>query len=95
MFPYCHLVHYSEFNSATSALGHSRHSECSPDTSALPPISDVMVSRSKRRPGPISDIGIQIYHRGAGVHWKEVKYYKHKEQLEQIEGIICLCIVLL
>jgi hypothetical protein len=37
-----------------SLRGHQRHFERRPDTSALPPIPDVMLSRSERRSGPIS-----------------------------------------
>ena len=37
-------------------LGHQRHFERAAGTSALPLISDILLSRSKRRSGPRSDI---------------------------------------
>ena len=37
-----------------SQLGHQRRFERAPATSALPPISDILPSRSKRRFGPIA-----------------------------------------
>jgi hypothetical protein len=42
-----------------TALGHLRRFERRPDTSGLAPIPDVMLSRSKERSGPISDIALQ------------------------------------
>jgi hypothetical protein len=41
----------------TSALGHQRRFERAPATAALPPIPDVLLSRSKRRSGPQTDNG--------------------------------------
>jgi hypothetical protein len=40
---------------AMSGIGHQRRFERVPGTSALPLIPDVLLSRSKRRLGPISD----------------------------------------
>ena len=41
------------------SLGHQQRFERSPATSAMPSISDVLLSRSKRRSGPIADVSLQ------------------------------------
>jgi hypothetical protein len=58
-FPFCSDLNLSfhEAQLPISARGHQRRFKRTPDKAALPPTPDVLLSRSKRRYGPIAAVG--------------------------------------